>query len=96
MAFVAQIKVHNIRPPSGLPQAASYSSFSLDSGLVSTICRSEIARSRNPKMKIMFMSGYPVDHIVGNKLEEGTTYLQKPIALSLLAAKLREVLDGEA
>jgi two-component system cell cycle sensor histidine kinase/response regulator CckA len=55
----------------------------------------EIARSRNPEMKIMFMSGYPGDHIVGNELEEGTTYLQKPIALSVLAVKIREVLDGK-
>lgn len=55
----------------------------------------EIARSRNPEMKIMFMSGYPGDHIVGNELEEGTTYLQKPIPLSVLATKIREVLDGK-
>jgi hypothetical protein len=44
-------------------------------------------------MKIIFMSGYPGDHIVGNELEEGTTYLQKPIPLSVLAVKIREVLD---
>ena len=55
----------------------------------------EIARSRNPEVKIMFMSGYPGDHIVGNELEEGTTYMQKPIPLSVLAVKIREVLDGK-
>jgi PAS domain S-box-containing protein len=53
----------------------------------------EIACSKKPGMKVMFMSGYPGDHIVGSKLAEGTTYLQKPISLSLLATKLREVLD---
>lgn len=49
-----------------------------------------------PKIKHLFMSGYPADIIAKNSiLDEGQAFIQKPFQLSTLAAKLREVLDSD-
>lgn len=49
-----------------------------------------------PGMKIICMSGYTDDSIVRHGvLEAGMTYLQKPVTPTLLATKLREVLDAD-
>ena len=57
----------------------------------------ELARritARNPKIRVMFMSGY-TDSIIasGGVLEAGVTFLQKPFTPRALAQKVREVLD---
>jgi two-component system cell cycle sensor histidine kinase/response regulator CckA len=50
--------------------------------------------SRNPAVKILFMSGYTENAIVHHGvLDFGTHFLQKPFTPSVLAHKVREVLD---
>jgi len=49
-----------------------------------------------PGIRHVFMSGY-TDSVVARHgvLEEGVNYIQKPFSMQTLAAKVREVLDGE-
>jgi len=48
-----------------------------------------------PKMKVLYMSGYPDNTIVQHGvLEPGTAFLQKPFTLNALEQKVREILDG--
>lgn len=50
---------------------------------------------RFPKMKVLFMSGYPDNSIVPHgALEPHTMFLQKPFTLSTLEIKVREILDN--
>ena len=48
----------------------------------------------NPKIKIVYMSGY-TDQVIGNEgiLDEATDYIQKPFSPFFLLKKVREVLD---
>jgi len=49
-----------------------------------------------PKMKVLYMSGYPNNSIVHqNILKEGLAFLQKPFAPNILAHKVRDVLDAQ-
>jgi two-component system cell cycle sensor histidine kinase/response regulator CckA len=49
-----------------------------------------------PDMKVLFMSGYTDDAVLQHgTLDSGVAYLEKPITLSSLTHKVREVLDGE-
>jgi CheY-like chemotaxis protein len=57
----------------------------------------ELARritSRNPKIRVLYMSGY-TDNVIahGGVLEPGVSFLQKPFTPRALAVKVREVLD---
>jgi CheY-like chemotaxis protein len=49
---------------------------------------------RHPKVKHLFMSGYPAD-VIGKHgvLASGVHLLQKPFSLKVLASRVREVLD---
>jgi len=48
-----------------------------------------------PEIKRLFMSGYTADVIAHRGvLDEGVDFLQKPFSKEVLAAKVREVLDG--
>jgi nitrogen-specific signal transduction histidine kinase/CheY-like chemotaxis protein len=51
--------------------------------------------ARNPKMRVMYMSGY-TDNVIaqGGVLEEGLAFLQKPFTPRALTQKVREVLDA--
>jgi signal transduction histidine kinase/CheY-like chemotaxis protein len=50
--------------------------------------------SLNPKMKVLYMSGYTDSTIVHHGvLEKGVNYVQKPFTMDGLARKVREVLD---
>jgi DNA-binding NtrC family response regulator len=49
---------------------------------------------RNPKIRVLYMSGY-TDNVIayGGVLERGVSFLQKPFTPRVLASKVREVLD---
>lgn len=51
--------------------------------------------SRWPKIKVLFISGYTRNAVQHTLLEKDFPFLQKPFTPSVLAAKVREVLDGE-
>ncbi|CAN5192842.1 hypothetical protein BH10PLA2_BH10PLA2_10590 [soil metagenome] len=54
----------------------------------------EQLRVRFPQMHILFMSGYTGDAVVRNGLlQPGTEFIQKPCTPSMLALKLRHLLD---
>jgi two-component system cell cycle sensor histidine kinase/response regulator CckA len=61
---------------------------------------SELAKrlaSLNPKMRILYMSGYTDNTIVHHGvLEKGVNYIQKPFTMEGLARKVREVLDKDS
>jgi CheY-like chemotaxis protein len=49
-----------------------------------------------PEMKVLFMSGYTDEAIVGlGMLAADTTFIEKPFAPDDLARKVRDVLDGQ-
>jgi len=43
---------------------------------------------------VLFLSGYTDDWIEPGVLAPGTAFLAKPLTPALLAAKVREVIDG--
>jgi len=48
----------------------------------------------NPRAKVIFMSGYTGDVVIDKGVEEGSVdFLQKPLSVANLLAKVREVLD---
>lgn len=55
----------------------------------------ELARARNPSLKVVYTTGYARNAIVhGGVLEPGTELLPKPFSFAALASKIRTVLDG--
>jgi PAS domain S-box-containing protein len=63
-------------------------------GLSGTELASRLSR-KNPRLKVLFMSGYIDDAIVRAGIEEkDVAFLQKPFTPVTLARKVREVLDG--
>jgi two-component system cell cycle sensor histidine kinase/response regulator CckA len=58
----------------------------------------ELARrlgAARPELKCLYMSGYTADVIAHRGvLEEGVSFIGKPFSLTVLAKKVREVLDG--
>ncbi|HWS15142.1 MAG TPA: ATP-binding protein, partial [Candidatus Methylomirabilis sp.] len=50
-----------------------------------------------PGMKVLYMSGYSEEAISRlGSVEDGTSFLQKPVTLSLLSRKVREILDSSS
>lgn len=55
----------------------------------------ETLRSAQPRVKHIFMSGYPMQGSGGDsQMEDAAHFLAKPFSLAALTAKVREVLDG--
>jgi two-component system cell cycle sensor histidine kinase/response regulator CckA len=53
--------------------------------------------AERPPLKVLFMSGYADDAIENDgTIRPGTDFIQKPFTASMLAAKVRDVLDGRA
>jgi signal transduction histidine kinase len=50
---------------------------------------------RRPGLKVLFMSGYTDDAVGRGELSPGDAFLQKPVDPTVLARKVRQVLDGE-
>jgi CheY-like chemotaxis protein len=51
--------------------------------------------TRNPEMKVLYMSGYPNDTVVQQgMMERGVPFIQKPFTPNNFAHKVREVLDS--
>ncbi len=55
----------------------------------------ERLRMKDPRLRILFMSGYTDDAILHHRIESGTAFLQKPFTPDALAGKVRQVLDSE-
>jgi CheY-like chemotaxis protein len=56
----------------------------------------EAAREEKPDLKVLYTTGYTRNAIVHNgMLDPGIALLTKPFSLNQLAAKVRQVLDGE-
>jgi FixJ family two-component response regulator len=52
--------------------------------------------ARYTDMKLLFMSGYTADVIASQGiLDKGMHFIQKPVTLHALAAKVRQVLDSQ-
>ena len=55
---------------------------------------SDRLQRRQPSLKVLFMTGYSRNAIVHQgRLDPGVSLLQKPLTQTMLAAKIREVLD---
>ena len=52
--------------------------------------------SLRPGLKVLFMSGYTAEAMPLQGLDPGVNFLSKPFSPSVLAGKVREVLDGRA
>jgi FixJ family two-component response regulator len=48
---------------------------------------------RHPGLKVLFVSGYTDDAVGRGGLEPGEAFLRKPVDPTMLARKVRQVLD---
>ncbi|HEX5724364.1 MAG TPA: PAS domain S-box protein [Longimicrobiaceae bacterium] len=54
-------------------------------------------RAERPELPVLFISGYAEEAVKGHGvLEPGTAFLEKPFTAEVLAARVRQVLDGHA
>jgi len=55
----------------------------------------QLSRMR-PGLRFLYISGYPAGVVVSRgMIDEGGNFLQKPFSIAAIAAKVREVLDGD-
>jgi hypothetical protein len=56
----------------------------------------ERLRVERPGLKVLLMSGYAADAVLGGRLPDGVPFLPKPFTLAQLAARVRRALDAPA
>jgi CheY-like chemotaxis protein len=55
----------------------------------------EVLSGMHPHAKVLFISGYTEDEVLRDRVrQDGLRFLQKPFLPKVLAAKVREMLDG--
>jgi hypothetical protein len=55
----------------------------------------DAARATRPELKVLFITGYAENAVVGNgHLEPGMQVITKPFAINALAARVREIVEG--
>jgi CheY-like chemotaxis protein len=55
----------------------------------------DVARTSRPKLKVLFVTGYAENAVVGNgHLEAGMAVITKPFAMATLAARVQEIIEG--
>jgi CheY-like chemotaxis protein len=55
----------------------------------------DAARATRPDLKVLFITGYAENAVVGNgHLEPGMQVITKPFAITALAARVREIIEG--
>jgi signal transduction histidine kinase/CheY-like chemotaxis protein len=55
----------------------------------------DAARELRPGLKVLFITGYAENAVVGNgQLEKGMQIIAKPFAMDILAAKIREIIES--
>ena len=55
----------------------------------------DAARATRPKLKVLFVTGYAENAAIGNgHLDAGMQVITKPFAMTALAAKVHEIIDG--
>jgi PAS domain S-box-containing protein len=55
----------------------------------------DAARTTRPDLKVLFITGYAENAVVGNgHLDAGMQVITKPFAMSVLGARVREIIDG--
>ena len=54
----------------------------------------DAAREKRPGLKVLFITGYAENAVVGNgHLEPGMAVMAKPFAMAALSAKIRDILE---
>jgi CheY-like chemotaxis protein len=55
----------------------------------------DAARAKRPDLKVLFITGYAENAVVGNgHLEPGMQVITKPFAIAALGARVREIIEG--
>jgi len=55
----------------------------------------DAARQRRPGLKVLFITGYAENAVVGNgHLEPGMHVMTKPFAMDALAVRIRDLIEG--
>lgn len=55
----------------------------------------DLARSARPELKVLFVTGYAENAVIGNgHLEPGMQVITKPFAMTALAARVRDIIDA--
>jgi CheY-like chemotaxis protein len=55
----------------------------------------DAARERRPDLKVLFITGYAENAVVGNgHLDKGMQVIAKPFEVDVLARRIREIVEG--
>jgi DNA-binding response OmpR family regulator len=55
----------------------------------------DAARAKRPQLKVLFITGYAENAVVGNgHLEPGKAVIAKPFEINALAARMRDIIES--